>query len=112
MSAGTGGGFSKAVGSGQSNPLFGQDSYIEVAVVFRRTRIFTIAPADVLKKFGRIEEQLPAEAEGIPTPDGRNWFVLAPTAERRGNVWTVAEEWMLSPPGQKWNADVFNFIVS
>lgn len=95
-------------GSGQDNPLFGQDSYVQVAAVFRMTTITTEIDPEALSRIGGIIGSLPV---AMPTPAGRNWLVMpAPFEKRSPFLYEDTYEALLSPPGKPWNEDVQELI--
>jgi hypothetical protein len=102
--AGLGGGeTSKA----EKNPLFGQTTYLVLNAVFRRTYLKRRVPSDLLDEVGTTRARLPG---GLPTPKGRNWLVMPPKVARRGNVFEITEEWMLSKPGEEWPEALYGLI--
>jgi len=103
-SAGLGGG---EASGGDKNPMFGQTTYLALNAVFRRTYLRRRVPKDLLDSVGTTRERLPG---GLPTPKGRNWLVMPPKVARRGNVFEIAEEWMLSKPGERWPAAIYGLI--
>ena len=64
--------------------------------VFRHTYLRRTLPGGLLDKIGKIRQGLP---EGFPTPNERDWLCMAPKVGRRGNVYEISEELMLSAPG-------------
>jgi len=92
------------------NPMYGQDSYVEVSAVFRSERILTAMPEDVLTRLGKIKDHLPSGVDEV-TPAERNWIVMPSPCIKRGVLFEDTQEWLLSPPGRKWNEDVYDFIV-
>jgi len=98
----------KASGSKEvKNPLFGISTYLALKSVFRRTYTVRELPSDLLEAYGEIVESLP---DGFPTPSGRNWLRLPPKVSKRGNVFQISEELILSPVGGKWPAGVHGLI--
>lgn len=95
---------------GNPNPMFGQDSYVEVAAIYRSQQILTEMPDDVLTRLGTLKEKLPDDVKDV-TPEGRNWIVMPSPCTKRGILFEDDQEWLLSPPGRKWNADVYDFIL-
>jgi len=91
----------------ERNPLFGQTTYLVLHAVFRRTFLKRRVPPDLLNRVGTTCEKLPG---GLPTPGGRNWLVMPPRVARRGNVYEISEEWMLSKPGEKWPEAIYGLI--
>jgi hypothetical protein len=103
--AGTGLGNRRA--TGDANPLFGVSTYLVLNAVFRHTYLRRTIPNDLLNRVGTTRDNLP---EGFPTPPGRNWLIMPPKVIRRGNAYEIAEEWMLSKPGQVWPAAIYGLI--
>jgi hypothetical protein len=93
--------------SAEKNPMFGQATYLVLNAVFRRTYLERRVPKDLLDGVGTTRERLPG---GLPTPKGRNWLVMPPKVARRGNVFEITEEWMLSKPGEKWPEAIYGLI--
>ena len=87
--------------------MFGQSTYLVLHAVFRRTYLVRRVPKDLLDGVGTTRERLPG---GLPTPKGRNWLIMPPKVARRGNVFEITEEWMLSKPGQKWPEAIYGLI--
>ena len=78
------------------NPLYGLKTYPVLRAVFRHTYLRRTLPGGLLDKIGKIRKGLP---EGFPTPNERDWLCMAPKVSRRGNVYEISEELMLSAPG-------------
>lgn len=93
-------------GNKVKNPLFGLKTYLELSVIFRRTRIVETLPSNLLSSIGSIQQSLP---DGLPTPENRDWLVMPPKVTKRGNVWQIRDEWKLSPKGG-WPPEVYNLI--
>lgn len=91
----------------KKNPLFGVSTYLALKSVFRRTYTVRDIPDDLLERNGEIVESLP---DGFPTPNGRDWLRLPPKVSKRGNVYQISEELLLSPPGGKWPPGVHGLI--
>lgn len=91
----------------KKNPLFGVSTYLALKSVFRRTYVVREIPDDLLDTSGEIVESLP---DGFPTPNGRDWLRLPPKVSKRGNVYQISEELLLSPPGGKWPPGVHGLI--
>jgi hypothetical protein len=93
--------------SGGANPMFGVSTYLVLNAVFRHTYLRRTIPNDLLNQVGTTRDSLP---EGFPTPPNRNWLVMPPKVVRRGNAYEIAEEWMLSKPGQRWPEAVYGLV--
>jgi hypothetical protein len=111
LDAAGGGGFPGGNSSAQSNPnpLFGQDSFVEVAAVYRSQRIRQEPPSDVLDRLGKIVEKLPEDVQ-VATPSDRNWILMPSPFVKRGELYEDSVEMLLSPPGRKWTEDIYDFI--
>lgn len=104
---GAGTGLGSARSSSDKNPMFGVTTYLVLNAVFRHTYLKRAVPGDLLDKVGTTRSNLP---EGFPTPAERNWLIMPPKVSKRGNVFEIAEEWMLSKPGQKWPEAIYGLI--
>ena len=102
-SAGLGGGVKSR---SDKNPLFGLSTYLVTKAVFRHTYLRRTFPESILDRIGTVQHHLPG---GFPTPQGRNWLVMAPKIARRGNLYEISEELMLSAPGG-WPEAVYQLI--
>lgn len=96
-----------AAAAARPNPLFGLKTYFVTKAVWRRTRTLKRVPKSVLDTIGTVVGKLPTSA--IPTPKGRNWLILPPKIQKRGNAVSVADQYMLSGPGG-WPPDVYQLI--
>jgi hypothetical protein len=94
-------------GAGEKNPMFGQSTYLVLHAVFRRTYLKKKVPKNLLDEAGTTRDKLPG---GLPTPKGRNWLVMPPKVSKRGNVFEITEELLLSKPGEKWPPAVYRLI--
>ena len=106
-SAGSGGLNGRRAGAGEKNPMFGVTTYLVLNAVFRHTYLRRSIPGNLLDRVGTTIGSLP---EGFPTPPGRNWLIMPPKVGRRGNVYEISEEWMLSKPGQVWPEAIYGLI--
>ena len=101
------GGLSGAQSAKQGkNPLFGLTTYLVTKAVFRHTYLRRVFPATLLNKIGTIVHGLP---ESFPTPSGRNWLFMPPKVAKRGNMYEITEELMLSAQGG-WPDAVYKLI--
>ena len=87
--------------------MFGVTTYLVLNAVFRHTYLRRTIPNDLLNRVGTTRSNLP---EGFPTPPSRNWLVMPPKVGKRGNVYEISEEWMLSKPGQLWPEAIYGLI--
>lgn len=88
------------------NPLFGLSTYLVTKAVFRHTYLRRVFPSELLNKIGTIVRSLP---ESFPTPSGRNWLFMPPKVAKRGNMYEITEELMLSAKGG-WPEAVYQLI--
>lgn len=91
----------------ETNELFGTTTYLVLNAIFRHTYLRRSIPNNFLDKAGTTVDELPS---GFPTPEGRNWLVMPPKARKRGNVYEIIEELMLSKPGSKWPKALYSLI--
>lgn len=92
-----------------TNPMYGQDSFVEVSAIYRSCQILTEMPDDVLSRLGKIKDKLPDDVKDV-TPEGRNWLIMPSPCVKRGILFEDEQEWLLSPPGRPWNKDIYDFI--
>lgn len=90
----------------RKNPMYGLETFLSLASVFRRTYLRANIPAGLLDKVGTIQDSLPG---GFPTPPGRDWIIMPPKITQRGGVFQITEELMLSQPGG-WPKKVYALI--
>lgn len=96
ISSSSGSGFGSSKSASTKNPMFGNESYLELGAVFRNTQIKRSMPSDLLDRIGQIKKSLP---DGLPTPANRDWLIFPPRAYVRGSVIQVVNEWLLGPVG-------------
>ena len=108
-STGASSGFGSSKTTSAKNPMFGAESYLELNPVFRMTKLKSRESDDLVERVGTIKDNLPIN---VRTPDGRNWIITSTKADERGLVVTETEEWLISAPGKKWDADVYDLIVT
>lgn len=89
------------------NPLFGTESYVELQAVFRMVKLRSQPSSDLLERIGKIKKDLPVN---VPTPKGRDWLIMPPLANERGNIIMETDEWLLGPPGG-WPKDIYELLV-
>ena len=99
-----------SAGQTNPNPMFGQDSYAEVAVIYRSSKVLMAPPRDSLSRIGTVFDTLP-DGVDVETPEGRNWVVMPSPFVKRGEVYEDNDEWLLSPPGRKWDDSIGDFIL-
>ena len=88
------------------NPMFGNETFLSFASVFRKSYIREELPPNMLDGIGTIVTSLP---RGYPTPDGRDWLQMPPRIRERGEFFQVDEEMILSPAGG-WTPEVYGLI--
>ena len=93
-------------GGGEKNPMFGNETFLSFASVFRKSYIREELPPNMLDGIGTIVTSLP---RGYPTPDGRDWLQMPPRIRERGEFFQVDEEMILSPAGG-WTPEVYGLI--
>jgi len=102
------------------NPMFGVKTFKCVSGTLRRTRIVSAVDSKILESVGSVVTKVGS----FPTltyeaPDGkggkksvpREWLKLTPTITKRGNKFTLTDEYMLSPKGG-FPQYVYDLIVS
>ena len=67
--------FKKESTSTEKNPMFGETTYLSLRATFKRTRVVSAIPADLLDQVGSIRSSLPA---GLPTPADHDWLIMPP----------------------------------
>jgi len=75
------------------NPMYGVVRWKRLGVTWSATRILNSIPSGILSSVGKKESSVPGGPPNVPT--GSTWMKLPPKANKRGNVWSVTEEWML-----------------
>lgn len=112
--------FGTAIGTAGNNAVFdddgrflgfkaisdfhGQESWLVPGQVYRK-RYYSYSPpgASELARVGKIDTP-----DGwISTPGGRNWLLLALTAEQRGQIYTCTKSWRLSGP-DGWKTEIYS----
>jgi len=86
------------------SPMFGVESYMDVAATFSATSVEKSIPpaaAGTVVQFPDTSERIPRLGAGI-----RDWLVLPSSGRRRGLVYEVTRRWMLSGRGG-WNRDIY-----
>jgi hypothetical protein len=81
------------------NPLFGVDSWLVIAAVYRITFGSKVIPGDILTGIGTIIKSPPQIGQfKVPSNGKRNWLKLSPKLNKQGNAVRVTLEWALSGP--------------
>lgn len=88
------------------NPLFGVETYLALASVFRMTYSASSVPAGIFTSIGTIRQSLPG---GFPTPENHDWLVMPPKVSQRGGSYQITEEYMMSKPGG-WPEAIYSLI--
>lgn len=94
---------------GKPNPLFGEDSWLVLGVVFRKTYAARAFPTGLLSGIGTIVPR-PPDIGQFKMPSSinkRNWLKAPPKVTRRGSAIQIAEEWILSGP-RGWAKPVYS----
>jgi hypothetical protein len=91
-------------GESALNPMFGVDAFVDVGAVWRMTTVETRIPRGAP---GRIVVAPPTSRQPPRLGVGvRNWMTLPVKARKRGLVYEVTQEWLLSGRGG-WNEDIY-----
>jgi hypothetical protein len=102
----SGGGLGGASAERQKNPLFGAKTYLALKAVFRWTYVRRTLPNDILSRIASIRKGLPG---GLPTPPDHDWLVMPPKVVRKGDVYEISEDWMMSQKGG-WPTHVHKLV--
>lgn len=89
------------------NPLFNVETFLAFGAVFRKTYLADEIIEELHSNVGTTVDELPG---GFPTPSGRNWLIMPPKINQRGNFFEITEELMLSPIGGGWPEAIYKFI--
>lgn len=92
---------------GLANPLFGVETFLNLSVIFRETRLYSSIPENILESIGTIDQTIPG---GFPTPPDRDWLIMPPRIRQSGEVFRVSREWLLSP-AKGWPSKVYDYIT-
>lgn len=88
-----GGGTAKDNATPQKNPMFGVEKYKKFGIIWQRTYAARGIPGSVVLRVGTVIETPPGAP---PELEGRTkWLVMEPSAEGRGNVWEITEQYQL-----------------
>ena len=92
-------------GGETKNPLFEQKTYLALRAVFRHTYYTSRRPK--LDRIGNIVKGIPG---GFDTPEGHDWLVMPPKAQRKGRgQYQVTQEYLLSEFGG-WPKEVYAIL--
>ncbi len=94
-------------GKDAKNPMLDVNTFILLTCTFVHTYSARVIPDNLVDRIGELRDDLPG---GFPTPSGRNWMLMAPRIRKRGNAFTVTEEWLLSPAGGEWSKAVYALL--
>lgn len=75
------------------NPFFGVEKFMKLDVTVTRTYAAKAIPGDLLSRIGKVVSAPPGAPSGYA--NRRKWLVMPPTANQRGNVAEVTEEYLL-----------------
>jgi len=89
-------GLSAGVSSAENlkkNPFYGVEKYMKLNVTFTRTYAAKALPGNLLSRIGRVVGTPPGAPAGYK--NRKKWLVMPPTANQRGNVVEITEEYSL-----------------
>jgi len=102
--------FDKSSGGDElKNPMFGEETFLSLGAVFRRTYAATGIPDHVISLIGKVHESLPSEYKNLDSPD-RNWLQQPFKISRRGGAYIVVDELLQSPIGG-WNKALYDLTT-
>jgi hypothetical protein len=85
------------------NPMFGEETFLSLGAVFRRTYAVSEIPDYIINTIGTVYEKLPDEFRSLDLPSGkRNWMQQPFKLSRRGGAYVITDELLQSPIGG-WN---------
>jgi len=85
------------------NPMFGEETFLSLGAVFRRTYAVGEIPDYIVNLIGTVYDKLPNEFRSLDLPSGkRNWMQQPFKLSRRGGAYVITDEWLQSPIGG-WN---------
>ncbi len=85
------------------NPMFGEETFLSLGAVFRRTYAVDKIPPYIINTIGTVYEKLPDEFGSLDLPSGkRNWMQQPFKLSRRGGAYVITDELLQSPIGG-WN---------
>lgn len=88
-----GGGLTKDNAPPKKNPMFGVEKYKKFGIIWQRTYAAQRIPSSVVLRVGKVVDTPPGAP---PELEGRTkWLVMEPSAEGRGNVWEITEQYQL-----------------
>jgi hypothetical protein len=91
--AASGVGLQKEDPTPKKNPMFGVEKYRKFGLIWQRTYVRATIPASVVLRVGKVIETPPGAP---PELQGRSkWMVMEPSAESRGNVFEITEQYQL-----------------
>ncbi len=96
-------GLRKSAGT-ELNPMFGIDAFVDVGAVWRLTTVQSRIPRGAP---GRVVTVPPTIKHPPRLGVGfRNWMTMPVKARKRGLVYEITQEWLLSGRGG-WNGDIY-----
>lgn len=88
------------------NPFYGVEKFMKLDVTVTRTYAAKALPGDLLSRIGKVVSAPPGAPAGYA--NRKKWLVMPPTANTRGNVAEITEEYLLldddTPPEMYKNA--------
>ena len=83
--------------------MFGEETFLSLGAVFRRTYAVSKVPDYIINTIGTVYEKLPDEFGSLDLPSGkRNWMQQPFKLTRRGGAYVITDELLQSPIGG-WN---------
>lgn len=97
----------RSVSSRDKNPFFGAKTYLVSRAMFRHTYLDENVSPLLLSEINTTVDTVPG---GFPTPAGRNWLIMPPKVRKRGNVYEIVREYLLSKPGERWPLELYKIF--
>lgn len=92
------------------NPMFGEETFLSLGAVFRRTYAVSEIPDYIVNLIGTVYQKLPNEFRNLDLPSGeRNWMQQPFKLSRRGGAYVITDEWLQSPIGG-WNEPLYRAL--
>lgn len=75
------------------NPMEGVESFLSLGGEWQETEAVEDIPEDLFVGMWSLVDEVPG---GLPTPRGRLWLVMPPSAEQRGACYVIMRAWKLT----------------